>query len=330
MSDKNDTTPFRWAILGPGRIAKQFCQGVQQSLPDARVVAVGSRSLERAEAFGDEFGIPNRYGSYEELVADPEVDAVYIATPHPAHKENCLLTIEAGKAILCEKPFTVNAAEAETVVAAARAKGVFLLEAMKTRFYPAMVKVRELLAAGAIGEPRMLHADFGFRTGFNPEGRLFAPELAGGALLDVGVYCVSLASMIFGEPSRVTGLATLGETGVDEQSAMLLGYEGGELAVLSTAIRTSTTHEATIFGTEGHLRIHKSAWGPRAYTLSTNGERVEIPTDGNGFNFEAAEVQRCVAAGLTESPSLPLDESIAIMRTMDQLRAQWGLRYPME
>jgi predicted dehydrogenase len=201
---------------------------------------------------------------------------------------------------------------------------------MKTRFFPAMVQVRERIAAGVIGEPRMLHADFGFRTGFNPEGRLFNPDLGGGALLDVGVYCVSLASLFFGEPNRVTGLATLGETGVDEQSAMILGHPNGALAVLSTAIRTATIHEATLFGTDGWLRIERSAWGPKAYTLSKDNERIEVPTEGNGFNFEAAEVQRCVRAGLLESPALPLDESLAIMRTMDRLRAQWGLRYPME
>jgi predicted dehydrogenase len=326
----SDNAVFRWGILGPGRIAKPFCEGIQQNIPDARVVAVGSRALERANAFADELNIPNRHGSYEELCADPEVDAIYIATPHPQHKENCLQAIANRKAILCEKPFTVNAAEAEEVVRAAREKGVFLLEAMKTRFFPAIIKVRELIAEGAIGEPRMLQADFGFRTGFNPEGRLFNPDLAGGALLDVGVYCVSLSSMVFGEPDRVTGMATLGETGVDEQSAMILGHPNGALAVLSTAIRTSTIHEATIFGTDGCIRINRPAWNPRSYTLSKGNETVEVPTEGNGFNFEAAEVQRCVRAGLLESPALPLDESIAIMRTMDRIRAQWGLKYPME
>lgn len=326
----NEYMPLRWGILGPGRIARQFCAGVQESLPDARVVAVGSRDAGRADAFGAEFGIPRRYGSYEELVADPEVDAVYVASPHSGHRDHCLLCIEAGKAVLCEKPFTINAAEAEEIVRAARARGVFVMEAMKTRFYPAMYRVRELLAEGAIGEPRMLHADFGFRTGFDPKGRLFDPALGGGALLDVGVYCVSLASMIFGEPSQVTGLATKGETGVDEQAAMVLGYDGGQISVLSTAIRTSTIHEATIFGTDGYLRIHRSAWGPRAYTLSKDNEMVEVPAEGNGFNFEADEVARCLRAGKLESEIMPLDETVAVMRTMDALRAQWGIKYPME
>ncbi len=323
--------PLRWGILAPGRISRQFCQGVQK-LPDAEVVAVGSRSQERADTFGTEFNIPARYGTYEALVADPNVDAVYIASPHPQHREHCLLAINASKAVLCEKPFTVNAKEAEEVIQAARAAGVFLMEAMKTRFFPAMYKVRELLAEGAIGEPRLLQADFGFRTGFNPEGRLFAPELAGGALLDVGVYCVSLASMVFGgEPERVTGMATLGETSVDEQSAMVLGYSGGQLAILSTAIRTSTMNEATIFGTEGWLRLPKSAWGPRAYILSRdNGQVTEVPTEGNGFDYEADEVHRCLRAGRLESDIMPLDETLSIMRTLDKIRAGWGLKYPME
>jgi predicted dehydrogenase len=325
---------LRWGVLGPGKIARPFCQGVAR-LPDARVVAVGSRERARADALADEFGIPNRHGSYEWLVADPEVDAVYVATPHPMHREHCLLAVAAGKAVLCEKPFTVNAREAAEVVAAARAAGVFVMEAMKTRFFPAMREIRERIARGDIGEPRMMQGDFGFRAGFDPAGRLFDPALGGGALLDVGVYCVSLASAIFGgEPERVSGLATLGQTGVDEQAAMVLQYANGALASLVTAVRTSTASEATIFGTEGWVRIHRGAWGPRAYTIykagQKDGETVEVPTDGNGFDYEADEVARCLRAGKTESDVMPLDESVGVMRTMDRLRELWGVKYPME
>jgi predicted dehydrogenase len=327
-------SPLRWGIIGPGKIARPFCEGIQR-LPDARVTAVGSRSPDRAAGFADAFNIPGRHGSYEELVRDPDVDAVYIATPHPMHRDCMLLAIRAGKPVLCEKPFTVNAAEARQVVTAARAAGVFVMEAMKTRFFPAMRQIRDRVAAGDIGEPRLLQADFGFRAGFDPAGRLFDPALGGGALLDVGVYCVSLASLFFGGgPEQVTGLAHLGETGVDEQAAMVLGYSGGRLAVLSTAIRTSTANEVTLFGTEGWIRIHRSAWGPRAYTLyragQKDGELVEVPTDGNGFDYEADEVARCLRAGTQESDLMPLDETVQVMETMDRLRAQWGLRYPME
>lgn len=326
--------PLRWGIIGPGKIARPFCEGIKR-LPDARVTAVGSRSPERAAAFADEFGIPARHGSYDELVADPTVDAVYVATPHPMHREHVLLAIKAGKAVLCEKPFTVNAKEAEQVVTAARSSGVFVMEAMKTRFFPAMRQIQRRVAEGAIGEPRLLQADFGFRAGFDPRSRLFDPALGGGALLDVGVYCVSLASQFFGgEPERVSGLATVGETGIDEQAVMALGYAGGGLAMLSTAIRTSTANEITLFGTEGWLRIHRAAFGPRAYTIyragQKEGETVEVPTEGNGFDYEADEVARCLRENKRESDVMPLDETIGVMRTMDRLRELWGIQYPME
>lgn len=326
------TTTIRWGILGTGNIARQFATGLS-FLKDAELVAVGSRSQASADAFADSFGVPHRHPRYEALAGDPDVDAVYIATPHSLHKDNALLCLQAGKAVLCEKPFTINALEAQEVVSLAREKGLFLMEAVWTRFFPLMARLRSMLADGAIGEVRMLHADFGFRTGFNPEGRLFKPALGGGALLDVGVYTLSLASMVFGKPARVTGLAHLGETGVDEQAAMVLGYREGGLAVLSTAIRTTTPQEATLMGSDGMIRIDAPWWVPRGLTLSVAGretERVEAPFEGNGYNYEAAEVMRCLQEGKLESDLMPLDETLAVMATMDALRAQWGLRYPME
>ncbi len=325
------TAPLRWGILGLGSIAKQFATGLQ-ALDDAQLVAVGSRSQETAEAFGDKYDAPHRHSSYDALANDPEVDAVYVATPHPMHAEDAILCLHAGKAVLCEKPFTVNTAQAEKVVAVAREKNVFLMEAMWTRFFPVMVRVRELLAQGVIGEARMLQADFGFRAGINPESRLFSPALAGGGLLDVGVYPISLASMIFGTPTQVTGLAHIGETGVDEQAGIVLGYTNGALAVLSTGVRISTPHEAVILGTDGQIKIHAPWWQPRVMTVSAQGksEEISLPIEGNGYQFEAQEVARCVRAGQTESPVLPWDETLQVMRTMDALRAQWGLKYPME
>lgn len=326
-----DYSTVRWGILAPGNIAKRFAQGVQ-ALPDATVVAAGSRAKEKADAFSDALGIPNRYGSYEALVADPEVDIVYVASPHPFHKEHTLLALNAGKPVLCEKPFTINAAELEEVVRVAREKKLFLMEGMWSRYFPAMVRVRELLAEGAIGEVRLLEADFGFRAGVNPEGRLFNPALGGGALLDVGVYVVSLASMLLGTPDRIASLATLGETGVDEQSAMLFGYPNGQLAVLSTAVRTNTPHKATIVGTDGRIVIHPRWWNPEKLTLTRGGkdEEIAVPFEGNGFNYEAAEAASCLRAGKLESDIMPLDESLSILKTLDTLRAQWGLKYPME
>lgn len=327
------TEKFRWGILSTGNIAKQFARGLQV-LPDAELVAVGSRSQASADAFGEIFDVPHRHASYVALANDPDVDAVYIGTPHIYHAENCLLCLDAGKAVLCEKPFAINARQAEQVIARAREKDLFLMEAMWTRFFPVMVKVRELLAEGAIGDVCMVMADFGFRTEFNPQSRLFDLSLGGGALLDVGVYPVSLASMVFGTPpARVNGMATLGETGVDEIAAMTLGYEDGQIAVLSTAIRTQTPHVAYILGTEGHIHIHSKWWSPSTFTLSVKGEEdktVVMPYEGNGYNYEAAEVMECIRAGKLESEVMPLNETLQILQTLDTIRAQWGLRYPME
>ncbi len=323
---------IRWGILGPGRIARKFAAGLGV-LDDAALVAVGSRSQENADRFGDEFHVPRRHASYEALAEDPEVDAVYVATPHPFHKANSILCLEAGKAVLCEKPFTINAREAAEVIAVARERGVFLMEAMWTRFIPAIVKVREWLAAGAIGEVRMLAADFGFRGGRDPKGRLFNPELGGGALLDVGIYPVSLASMVFGgPPERIVSLAHLGETGVDEEAGIVFRHEGGRIAVLHTAISVTTSHSAHVMGTGGSIEIAPPFWKAERVVLrtATGEERVELPLTGNGYNYEAAEVMDCLRAGRTESNIMPLDETLAIMKTLDTIRQQWGLTYPME
>ena len=323
---------FRWGIIGLGSIARKFAEGLK-SVPGAELAAVGSRSQEKADKFGDEFGAARRHGSYEALAADPDVDAVYVASPHSKHKEDALLCLGAGKAVLCEKPFTINAAEAAEVIRAARERNVFLMEAMWTRFTPVMGKVRDLVKEGAIGEVRMVQADFGFRAGFNPQSRLFNPDLGGGALLDVGVYCLSFASMLLGTPEQITGVAHLGETQVDESAAMLLRYPQGEIAVLAAAVRLNTPHAATVLGTAGKIRVHPPFWIPKTLTLSRDGkddETIELPYAGNGYNYEAQEVQRCVGQGLTESPTLPLGETLAIMQTMDTLRAQWGVKYPME
>ena len=323
---------FRWGILGTGDIAGQFVEGLEAT-PGAEVLAVGSRSQGSAEGFAEPWGIPRRYGSYEDLAADGDVDVIYVATPHPFHAANAELCLRAGKAVLCEKPFTMNAEEAERVVALARERGLFLMEGMWTRFFPLMGELRRRISAGAIGEPRMLTADFGFRDEFDPRSRKFDPDLGGGALLDVGVYCVSLASSLFGAPSAVAGMAHLGETGVDEQSAAILTHEGGRLSVLLFATRTGTPQEATVMGTEGYAKIHAEWWRPRAMTIHRPGEKeepVEVPVEGNGFNYEAAEVMRCLEEGRTESDLMPLDETVSVMRTMDEIRAAWGLRYPGE
>jgi len=323
--------PLRWGILGCGSIAGKFAEGLQ-SVPGARLVAVASRSQDKANEFADKFGAPRRHASYEALAQDPEVDAVYVATPHPLHAENSILCLNAGKAVLCEKPFTVNAQQAQRVIDAARTRKVFVMEGMWSRFFPLMGRVRELAQSGAIGDVRMVQADFGFRTDVNPQGRLFNPALGGGGLLDVGIYVLSLASMLLGTPTQITGVAQMGTTGVDEQAALALLYGEGRIASLTTGIRTNTPHEAHVLGTDGLIKLHAPWWKLAKITVTVGGkdEVMDEPFEGNGMNYEAAHVAECLAAGKTESDIMPLSETLELAKTMDTLRAQWGLRYPME
>jgi predicted dehydrogenase len=321
----------RWGILAPGRIARKFAEGLK-AVPDARLEAVGSRDRERAEAFAREFGAARWHGSYEELVSDPGIDAIYVSSPHSLHAEHSILALEAGKAVLCEKPFAVNAAQARRVVEKARSLRLFCMEAMWTRFLPTMARLRELLAAGVIGEPRMLTADFGFRSDGNPRGRLMDPSLGGGSLLDVGIYPVSLAFMVLGPAERVTGLAHLGATGVDEEAVVLMSHRGGALSVSTSAVRTATPQLAVVMGTAGRVELDRGWWNGKELTVFLPGEtrRIEPPRVGNGYNYEAVEVGRCLREGALESAVMGLDESLLILGALDEARRQWGLRYPME
>ena len=325
------TKIIRWGILAPGNISRKFATGLG-SLPNTELLAVGSRSQESADAFGDKFSIPRRYNSYEALVNDPDLDVIYIGSPHSFHKEHTLLCLNAGKAVLCEKPFAINVREAEEMVALARQKKIFLMEAMWTRYLPHMVKVREIIASGAIGEVRMLKADFGFRIEVNPEGRLFNPQLGGGGLLDVGIYPISLAYMLFGAPTEIKTFANLGSTGIDEEAAILFRHQKGQMALLSTAVRLDTPWETFILGTQGRIQIHRPWWSPTNFTLFVNGkdpEYIKVDCPLNGYNYEALEVAQCLREGKLESSMTPLDETLEIMRTLDALRDEWGLNYPM-
>ncbi len=323
---------IRWGIIGTGAIARQFAEGLSV-VPDAELVAVGSRARKTADAFGDAFDVPHRHGSYEDLANDPEVDVAYVATPHNLHHHDTLLCLEAGKPVLCEKPFAINHAQAEEMVAVARRKGLFLMEAMWNRYNPVVLEAQRLMDDGAIGELRMLVADLGLGAPFDPKNRLFDIELGGGALLDLGVYPVAMAFLVFGEPSRIATIAHLGSTGVDERAGIVFGYDDGRLAVLNTALMEETPSDAEFFGTEGSLRLHGPIYRPTAITLKRTGEqerRIEPPVEGNVYNYEAVEVMRRLRAGELESPAMTLDESLSIMRTLDAIRAEWGLRYPGE
>jgi predicted dehydrogenase len=322
----------RWGIIGAGSIAGRFSEALAV-LAEAETLAVGSRSQDSADRFAEAHGFSRAYPSYEDLAADPDVDVVYVATPHPSHAENAELCLRAGKAVLCEKPFTVNASEARRLVGIAREGGLFLMEGMWTRFFPLMGRLRRMLSEGALGEARMLTVDFGFRAELDPASRLFDPKLGGGAMLDVGVYCVSFASMVLGRPVRGAGVSHLGETGVDEQFAATLEHGGGRISSITAGTRTASPHEATVLGTQGYARIHSPWWRPEAMTISRPGQEDEVvrePTDENGFGYEAAEVMRCLGAGETESPIMPLDETVCVLETMDEIRESWGLRYPGE
>jgi len=321
----------RWGILGPGRIARKFALALRES-KGAILAAVGSRSRDRAGAFAREFGAPTAHGSYEALAGDPEVDAVYVATPHPFHLPHTVLCLSAGKHVLCEKPLALSAAQGERMIEAAREADRLLMEAMWTRFLPTLVRVRGLLAGGAIGMPRLLTADFGFRAPFDPASRLFDPALGGGALLDLGVYPLSLASMLFGEPARIASAANLGPTGVDEETAILLHHAHGELAVLTASTRLATPDRARIHGTEGWIRIHPPWQGSTRLTVGHQDaeETLDLPHRGGGFAHQIEAFVELVREGRRDSPVMPLAESLAVMRTVDTIRAQWGLRYPGE
>jgi predicted dehydrogenase len=323
---------IRWGILGNGWIANEFAQGLAQ-LPDANLVAVGSRTQDSAQRFADQHAIPHRHASYEALASDDEVDVIYVATPNPLHKGHTLLCLESGKPVLCEKPFALNARQAEEMVRVAREKKLFLMEAMWSRFFPLMARLRSLLAEGAIGKVQMLVADLSIHFDFDPTDRRYALDLGGGALLDLGVYVVSLASMVMGPPASIASLAHLGQTGVDEQAGIVLQYGRGQVSTLYTSIRVNSPVEAILMGTRGQIRLHPWWIKPDELTLSINDQEpvtIEMPFEGNGYQFEAAEVMACLCAGKLESDLMPLDETLSIMRTLDNLRADWGLQFPME
>jgi predicted dehydrogenase len=318
------TEPLGWGLIGTGGIAQTFAADLMFT-DSGRAAAVGSRRMHSANRFADEFEIPNRHASYEALVADPEVDVVYVATPHPMHHANALLALRAGKPVLVEKAFTMNAAEAEELVAVARAEGLFLMEAMWTRFLPHIAEIRRLLAERALGDIVTVTADHGQWFAKDPDFRLFAPELGGGALLDLGVYPVSFASMVLGKPDRIMSLIDPAFTGVDGQTSMLFGYASGAQAVLTCTSSAKSPTRGAIVGTDARIELDGDFYAPTSFTLiSRTGERTyfDSQVEGKGLWHEAEAVARCLREGLLESPLMPLDESVSIMQTMDAVLAQ--------
>ncbi|MFF8843867.1 Gfo/Idh/MocA family protein [Streptomyces sp. NPDC015127] len=323
----------RWGVLATGGIAARFTEDLLR-MPDAEVVAVASRSEASAKAFADRFGIPRAYGDWAALAADEDVDVVYVATPHSAHRAAAGLCVEAGKAVLCEKAFTLNAVEAAELVGLARSRGTFLMEAMWMYCHPAVRRVAALVADGAIGEVRTVQADFGLAGPFAPDHRLRDPALGGGALLDLGVYPVSFAHLLLGEPSRVQADALLSPEGVDLNTGMLLGWpDRGATALLSCSVTAGTGVTASVTGTAGRIDIPFGFFYPERFVLHQAGaEPEEFVFDGarDSMEHEAAEVMRALRAGESESPLVPLDGTLAVMRTLDAVRDRIGVRFPGE
>jgi predicted dehydrogenase len=324
--------PVRWGILGAGHIARKFAADLLVS-PDCIPAAVASRSLDKAESFAAQSGFARCHGNYRDLAEDPEVDVVYVATPHSLHRDHVLLCLRAGKSVLCEKPFALNGFQAEDMADAAMKADRFLMEAMWTRFLPHILELRRTVRSGAIGELRTLTADFGFKGGGYPDGRLFSPALGGGALLDIGIYPLTLAFILFGHPETARSMARIGSTGVDEQCGMLLAYPRGGMAVLSASVAGDTGQEAVISGTGGRIVVHSPWWRSGRFTVHADGrdpETVHLPMSGNGFVHEIAETVKCLTGGKRESDIMPVAETRAVLSVMDGMREAWGLKYPSE
>jgi predicted dehydrogenase len=321
-------TRVRWGILATGRIANTFAEDLAL-LPDAEIAAVGSRTLDAARAFATRHGIPRAYGSWAELAADPDIDVVYVANPHAAHHAATRLLLSSGKAVLCEKPITLDLASAQDLITVARENGVFLMEAMWMRTIPAIRKIAGLVADGTLGEVTAVYADFGIAGPFPPEHRLRDPALGGGALLDLGIYPVTFAHLFLGPPQRTIALATLTPEGVDSNTAIVLGYDNGALASLHCGIVGASPNIAAIVGETGRIELPSPFFRPDRFTIhrGAHAEVVQVPIRGNGMGYEAEEVMRCLREGLTESPLVPLSATLDVMRCLDAARAQIGVTY---
>jgi predicted dehydrogenase len=319
----------RWGILGTGKISRAFANALKDT-PGAVLAAVASRDIANAQSFADEFGAAAAYGSYQELVDAHGIDLVYIGTPHPMHAENALMALHAGKGVLCEKPFTMNLREAEQVVALARSKKLFLMEAMWTRYLPALAEVRRIIDSGEIGQVAQVVADFGFKANVGPEHRAFNPALGGGAMLDLGIYPLSIAAALLGPVSSVRAQAEMGPTGVDVQTGFTLRHRDGGMSACSCSLQARTPCELTVSGERGHVRMNTMFHRAQSITVTLDdgsSRTIATPYIGNGYVHEAIEAQRCFNAGLLESPGMTLDETLALMGVMDEVRRQVGLTY---
>ncbi|MBC8155166.1 MAG: Gfo/Idh/MocA family oxidoreductase [Bacteroidetes bacterium] len=320
---------IRWGILGLGHIAHKFAQDLL-TLPNARLVAVASTDQTRADEFAARYDVANAFGTYEGLLRLADLDVVYVATRHVKHHENTLMLLRAGKAVLCEKPFGMNAGQVQEMVDTARTQGVFLMEALWSRFMPALQQAHHWVETGSIGQIVNLRADFGFAAPFDPAGRLFDKQLGGGALLDIGIYPLFLSYLLLGKPASLKASATFGQTGADEQCGMVLTYDSGAVAVLDATLLAKTDCVGIIYGTQGTIRIHSRFHEAKTVTLEQPGHDPKIVSfdrSTNGYTYEAEHVNDCLTAGRTESVLWSLDDSVALMNLLDAVRAEAGIVY---
>jgi predicted dehydrogenase len=324
---------IRWGILGCGKIAQKFAADIQYA-EGASLVAAGSRSAEAANHFCAEFGIPHSWSSYEALVNDPDVDVIYIATPHALHHANTLLCLRNHKPVLCEKPFAINQRQAAEMIALAKANGVFLMEALWSKFLPQYAIMEKMVRGGNVGDIQYIRGDFGFRPGPGAPSRLFDPALGGGSLLDTGIYPVFLTVSLLGRPDGVQAVMTPNETGIDDQCAATLTYKNGAIAQVFSSFTTSLSADGEIAGTKGRLRIGPKFYNPEMATMEFYAGTVEnncpipIPAEpGSGYQHEIRHVGECLRGGLTESPVMTFKDTLLLMETLDRIREVAGIRY---
>lgn len=325
-------TGLRWGILATGGIASAFASDLRTA--GLNLVAVASRSQESADAFAARFDVPRAHASYEDLAADPEVDIIYVSTPHPMHHANTRLVLEHGKHALVEKAFTLTEAEAADLRDLAAEKGLLVMEAMWTRYLPHMVRLREIIAEGTIGEVRAVTADHTQSLPTDPSHRLNALELGGGALLDLGIYPISFVWDILGAPQTIQAVGRLGDTGADSEVATVMTHSGGAISTTLSSSRAAGPNVAAVIGTKARILIDRVWYAPTSFrVIATDGTTVEEYTStvaGRGMEYEAFAAERFVAEQLLTGDVLPLDESVAIMGTLDEIRRQIGVRYPSE
>lgn len=319
---------INWGMIGLGKIARRFAEDLMRS-KHSKLQGVASRDINKAKEFGSTFNSVRCYGSYEELACDPDIDVVYIATPHAFHHDHTMICLKNDKAVLCEKPMGINAGEVKSMAEEARSRNLFLMEAVWTRFIPATAKLLELIQNGVIGDLSFIRADFGFRSAHDPESRLYNKALGGGSLLDIGIYPVYLSLLTLGIPTEIKAMARITETDVDSYCSMLLSYENGAKAVLESTIEADTPTEAYLHGSRGSLKLHSRFHHSEKITISGNGEEeiLDIKYQGNGLIYEIEEVNSCLLQNRTESSKLPLQTSLNLITVLDHIKKEIGLSY---